>query len=429
MKIYGGQQQEIEEISGEQVVSIGYTIPGTRVSSEVIPIGSDVIFINLYTSILCILHTISVCIIIVCYFPNRSKKSTKSNYQLNESGKQSKESSDESDVKKFIDKLVGDERYDDLLLGVRITSNTTLVVEVLIRLIVIIIWTQNSLDVPGTFLAVWLPNLQLLAVAILLNVVLNICIIKNDGCKSNDSSSGLRTFFTLYGTVFILLYFFFPTIVLTFAYPTQMIVIFAFVIAYLFATSVFSAGIVKLFKYNKQLKNSKVQSYKRSEDQDKQNIELQNLQNTEKNAQQYSQEEQQQCSISDERSDTCCCNLDCRGFLSRNGEFLRHLFLYFMPLWIVILYLHFLMLFVLYMLMIGRGTVITTGPTFIISLFTPALLSSIAAAILKKSTIIKEAKEEEEKTEKEAKENEEETESTTSENNKIPERKDTKSAA
>ena len=119
----------------------------------------------------------------------------------------------------------------------------------------------------------------------------------------------------------------------------------------------------------------------------------------------------------DEQSDTRCCNLDRSGFLSRNGEFLRHLFLYFMPLWIVILYLHLLMLFVLYMLMIGRGTVITTGPTFIISLFTPALLSSIAAAILKKSTIIKEAKEEEEKTE-----------STTSENNETPERKDTKSA-
>ena len=201
------------------------------------------IFINLYTSILCILHTISGCVIIVCYFSNHSKESTKSNYRLNESGKQSKESNDglkgsESDVKIFIDELIGDKRYDDLLLGIRITSNTALIVEVLIKLIMIYIWTQNSRDIPGTFLAVWLPNLQLFAVAILLKMVLNMCIIKNNGCKSNNSSSGLRTFFTLYGTVYILLYFFFPTIILTFAYPTQMIVIFAFVIAYLFATSV-----------------------------------------------------------------------------------------------------------------------------------------------------------------------------------------------
>ena len=46
--------------------------------------------------------------------------------------------------------------------------------------------------------------------------------------------------------------------------------------------------------------------------------------------------------------------------------------------------------------MIGRATVITTGPTFVISLFMPTLLSSIAAAILKKTTIIKEAKKGEE---------------------------------
>ena len=383
MKIYGAQQQEIQEISAEQVDSIGYTIPGTHVSSDVIPIGSDVVFINLYTSILCILHTISVCIIIVCYFPNRSKKF---NYHVRESSDGSKQ----SDVKKFIDELIGDKRYEDLLLGIRITSNTTLIVEVLIRLIAIIIWTLNSSDIPGTFLAVWLPNLELLAVSILLNVVLNIYIIKNDGhknCCCNNSSAALRTFFTLYGTVFILLYFFFPTIVLTFAYPTQMIVIFAFVIAYLFATSVFSAAIVKLFRYNKQLKNST-----RRKDEDK-SIELQNKANKDESAQRYSQEEQRK---SVEQSETCCCNLDRYGFLSRNREFFYHFFLYFMPLWIVILYLHLLMLYILYMLMIGRSTVITTGPTFIISLFTPALLSSIAAAVLKKSTIIKEAKEEEE---------------------------------
>lgn len=383
MKIYGAQQQEIQEISAEQVDSIGYTIPGTHVSSDVIPIDSDVVFINLYTSILCILHTISVCIIIVCYFPNRSKKF---NYHVRESSDGSKQ----SDVKKFIDELIGDKRYEDLLLGIRITSNTTLIVEVLIRLIAIIIWTLNSSDIPGTFLAVWLPNLELLAVSILLNVVLNIYIIKNDGhknCCCNNSSAALRTFFTLYGTVFILLYFFFPTIVLTFAYPTQMIVIFAFVIAYLFATSVFSAAIVKLFRYNKQLKNST-----RRKDEDK-SIELQNKANKDESAQQYSQEEQRK---SVEQSETCCCNLDRYGFLSWNREFFYHFFLYFMPLWIVILYLHLLMLYILYMLMIGRSTVITTGPTFIISLFTPALLSSIAAAVLKKSTIIKEAKEEEE---------------------------------
>lgn len=392
LKLYGGQQQAIEEISMEQIESIGYTLPGTHVSSEVIPVGSDVIFINLYTSILCILHTISVCIIIVCYFSlNKSGNS-------NESEKHSKENDDrskETNMKKFIDGMIKDNRYDDLLLGIRITSNTTLIVEVLIRLIMIIVWTQTSRDNLGTFLAVWLPNLQLLVVSICLNVALNTCIIRNDGCKQcciNNTSAELRTFFTLYGTVFILLYFFFPTIILTFAYPTQMIVIFAFVIAYLFATSVFSAGIVKLYNYNKQNKETKshqLQCCKQSADQQ---IELQNIQNKKENAQQYSQEEQQCDSENNKQSIKCCCDINPHQLLSKTSEFFYYFFLYFTPLWIVILYIHFLMLYALYMLMIGRATVITTGPKFIISLFTPALLSSIAAAVLKKSTIIKVAK-------------------------------------
>ena len=110
-------------------------------------------------------------------------------------------------------------------------------------------------------------------------------------------SSVAHIFFTLYGTVFILLYFFFPTVILTFVYPTQMIVILAFVVA-----------------------------YKSNEDQDK-NIELQNK---DENAQQYSLEDQQRTSV--EQTETHCCSLDRHGFLSRNREFLYHFFLYFMPL-------------------------------------------------------------------------------------------------
>ena len=403
---------ELDEIIKDQVESIGYTLPDTHVSSKFIPIGgSDVIFVNLYTSIPCILHTISVCIIIVCYFPHHSKNKKSDNnskesndhakvsddHLINKSDDHSKEP--QTDVKTFIDQLINDNGYDDLLLGIRITSNTTLFVEVLVRLITIIIWTQNSDDFLGTFLAVWMPNLQLLMVAIALNIVLNIFILKDEGCNLKQccfksKSTGLRTFFTLYGTVFILLYHFFPTIILTFAYPTRMIVIFAFVVAYLLATSVFSAGIVKLYKYNQ--KNKKAKSYqlqccKHSEDEDKQQIELRGVQNKEQNGQQHSQKEQQNDLKSNEQDDTCCdpCQL-----LRKMKNFLYYFFLLFMPLWMIILYLHFLMLFALYMLMIGRASVINTGPTFIISLFTPALLSSIAAAILKKSTLIKAPKEE-----------------------------------
>ena len=71
-------------------------------------------------------------------------------------------------------------------------------------------------------------------------------------CHNNEGhyqmKSQLRTFSNLTATAFMLFYLFFPTLILMFAYPTQIIVIFTFVIAYLFATAVFSAAIVKLHK-------------------------------------------------------------------------------------------------------------------------------------------------------------------------------------
>ena len=325
LKIYGGKQGPLEGIDKDQAESIGYSIPETHVSSEYIPIGSDVIFVNLYTSILCILHSVNVCIIIAWYYHKR-----------------------DDTLQKWMDSLISDGRYNDLLSGIRITSNTTLVVEVIVRAVKIVLWTQNSRYAAGTFLGVWLPNLQLLFTSILLNIILNVSIFSLGRGRSN---SGLRTFFTLFGTAFILLYLFFPTMILTFVYPTRMIVIFAFVIAYLFATSIFSASVVKLYKYNKATGGA------------------------------YN-------------CPDCCILCQCvRGKKCDSVLHTLKYFLLFILLWVVILYLHFLMLFILYLLLVGRASVISTGPSVIISLFTPALVSSIGALVLKKTNLISEPEE------------------------------------
>ena len=153
-------------------------------------------------------------------------------------------------LQKWMDSLISDGRYNDLLSGIRITSNTTLVVEVIVRAVRIILWTQNSRYPAGTSLGVWLPNLQLLFTSIFINIILNIIMFALKLGRSR-SNAGLHTFFTLFWTAFILLYFFFPTMILTFVYPTRMIVIFAFAIDYLFVTFIFSASVVKLYKHNK----------------------------------------------------------------------------------------------------------------------------------------------------------------------------------
>ena len=61
-----------------------------------------------YMSILCILHSVNVCIIIAWYYHKR-----------------------DDTLQKWMDSLISDGRYNDLLSGIRITPNTTLVVEVI----------------------------------------------------------------------------------------------------------------------------------------------------------------------------------------------------------------------------------------------------------------------------------------------------------
>ena len=171
-----------------------------------------------------------------------------------------------------------------------------------------------------TFLGVWLPNLQLLFTSIVLNIILNISRL----------NLGLLTFFTLCATAFILLYLFFPIMILTFVYPTWMIVIFAFVIAYLFATSIFSGSSTSTIK--PVVEHTTVQ--------------------------------------------TAALSASVLG--AKN---------------VTLFYLHFLMLFILYLFLVGRASVISTGPSVIISLFTPALVSSIGALVLKKTNLISEPEE------------------------------------
>ena len=75
------------------------------------------------------------------------------------------------------------------------------------------------------------------------------CTLLLSCCDFNIIKSELRTFASMYTTAFGLFYMLFPIIVLMFAYPTQIIVIYTFVTAYLFATTVFkfSASIIKLY--------------------------------------------------------------------------------------------------------------------------------------------------------------------------------------
>ena len=260
---------------------------------------------NLYSSILCILYTVSICLLTVWYFLPSSP------------------------AKRKIDSLINSN--PDLCLGIRITTTTALVIEFLSRLSHCIIWSCNIENPASTVLAVWMPQIHLLLTAagqiVFVSIYVSYQTRKNEK-KTDDggnrdccnTKSELRTFSNLSATAFGLFYMLFPTIVLMFAHPTQIIAIFTFVTAYLFATSIFSASIVKLYNHFDPK-----------------------------------------------------CN-------TQNNRLLHKLrvpfkFALFVALWLIVLYLHFLVIFASYSMLIGRGSVINTGPLFLISLLPSALLS------------------------------------------------------
>ena len=315
----------------KNVEFIGFTLPATSVTSNIIPIGSDVIFVNLYSSILCILYAISICLLTVWYFMPSSP------------------------AKKLIDKVINDR--PDLSLGIRITSSTALYIESITRLANSIVWTLNIQNSSGIVFGIWMPQINLLLVAIIHFSFVNFYVCyqkkkeemqkrkqssaevgesrtdtgeqaKRRCCNCNAMSTELQIFCNMCATAFALFYMLFPTIILMFAFPTQIIIIFTFVTAYLFATTIIFASIIKLFKSGNKQDN---------DHSSQQNIQKSSLQ----------------------------IKLLKRTFIG----------LLFIISWLIILYLHVLAVLALYTLLIGRGSVINTGPLFLISLLPSALLS------------------------------------------------------
>ena len=313
MKLYGGPDRTISVL--EHAEFIGFTLPATSVSSKIIPIGSDVIFVNLYSFTLCFLYAITICLVTVWYYlPSSAARET-------------------------TDALIN--QNAELSMGIRITSSTALALEFITRLATCIVWTLNiEINPLGILLAVWMPQIHLFimgAVQIVF-VTTYVCYHSEGDCQMK---SALRTFSNLSATTFTLFYLLFPTIILMFAYPTQIIVIFTFVTAYLFATTIFSANIVKLYQ----------KLSPKGDDHD------------------------QQTKTKDIASKAWYKKI--QEFEKRLKTLLKKLslFILFMSLWLIIIYLHFLVIFASYPMLIGRGSVINTGPLFLISLLPSAILS------------------------------------------------------
>ena len=156
----------------------------------------------------------------------------------------------------YFDQVIVNNR--ELIYGMLVTAMIGIAFEIFVRFVNCIIWTIHSENSLGIFMAVWLPQMILFFFVtftfICVHVIKIIIGQRLDGpflyriLQSCTCMSNFNIVLPIMQTTFTLCHCFFPAIILILAYPTSMITIFAFIPAYLFATTVFVAILIKLHR-------------------------------------------------------------------------------------------------------------------------------------------------------------------------------------
>lgn len=288
--------------------SIGFTLPETSVTTINIPVEGDVLLANIYSSSMWVLYAISILVFLTWYHK------------------------EDNEHKERIQQWINDNR--SLVAGIFTTAVTVGIVEGIARIANCSVWSHYSLrnnqsgddEVNrnrGEFLAVWLPQGYILIFGTIVVFACHIGELYITYIYQNDDLY-VHIILPIYFIAFGLVYALFPAIILTLAYPTQMIATFTFVLAYLFAATIFSAI---LYKW----------------------------------CEQYCQSTYGKMSPKMKLCKTTLCFI-----------------VMIIPIWIVFLYLSMIAIIFLYSLLIGRGSAINTGPLFAISLLPSLLISSVA---------------------------------------------------
>ena len=332
--MYTRRQESLNFI--QRSVDIGFTLPSTSVSTVINPSGSDVTIVILYSFTLCLLYSISVCLFpFWCYCPTEDRK---------------------QHTKKIKDMM---QKNKELFGGLLITGILAIIFEIFTRSAHLFVWSVQEGNGLGNFKALWLPQLVICFCVTCVTIgghvivsgkkLLELCLDNaclpylpkgfpyNEGCADNAhntqfescfdyilkvSTSKVHVVLVLHLTTFGVLYCFLPAIILTFVYPTHMIAIFTFVLAYFFATTIVFAIMIKSYGL----------------------------------------------------------------FLPQTSKKRSKKLTFFILLLMVIVFLMFIyatFLVFLYILIVGRGSIVNTGPLFIISIF-PSIIISIGAWIAKR---------------------------------------------
>ena len=312
----------------------------------------------------------------------------------------------------------------ELLTGLAVTAVTALAIECITRCVYIFIWTIDISNASGRIVAVWWPHMNIFLLATCVNICGHIytyyrqCIkLRKKHRTLSDKlweihSSEVHAILSIALISFGLVYTGLPAVILVFVYPTQMIAILAFVLSFFFATTISSAI---LFKYFMQFLNSDNRSLS---DSKLHQVEI-NMPRAEQNNKkvvrcshkwlilQLNKIKQRLilwmnkimkclvhvCFYKKKKSPIICLNKVKKWLINGMNKIMKCMIcclnkrkkckvaaflLTFIPFLIFILYIHAIISVLLYYLIIGKGSVISTGPTFIISLLPPVFLSSVS---------------------------------------------------
>ena len=310
--------------------NIGFTTPRLMVSSTInlSRQHTEIITVNFYSFFMCLLYAVSVYLVFKHFYPSHE-------VQISEYIRDNNE-------------LVG---------GLTVTTILTVAIEILTRIINSAIWSATIDNGSGVFVAVWLPQGCIFFMGTCVNIYYHIKYLIRAPCNDSGETMELRElisdsegntetrqcldfFRRCYDTVvtkfsaninvhvilplmltaYGIIYTAFPAFILMVAYPTQVISIIPTAVAFLFATIVFSAIMIKLYKQ----------------------------------------------SVPSPR-------------LQRRRETIMFIVCRFIPFYFAVLFLKSVVVIFLYLLIIGRGS-LTTGPllTILLSILPPLSVSGVS---------------------------------------------------
>ena len=293
---------------------IGFTLPSDAVVADGISrIDNDHILSTVYPLLISILYVVALHSFFKYYYPKNKEK---------------------------VSQLL--KNNDELVAGLTVTAVMVIVADTTMRISNSILRTTfirgNSV---GIFVTIWLPQLFFFGFVISTNVYYHARFLKNHSIVQEEENvihsaqnecirccdSTLRTFLSniclhvilvICLLLFDITYAIFPAFLLLFAYPVQVVAILAQVVAFLFAMTVFSAIMMKLYK--KVVPKPRIKQRRKT---------------------------------------------------------IKFILLRFLPFVLGMLLLQSNTYILLYSLIIGRGPVINTEPLFILSVLPSALLSSV----------------------------------------------------